>query len=441
MKKFVPFDSFEKGCLPQGKTLQETMQENCNDRLAPEEPKPCSATPCPPWWQPTGVIRCLSNGLVDREEQDGCGNSRWTRTVDVVVWVDTAETTCVDSSDESEIIYMQQVNQCGEIRKRDTGKKCCTPEWVQVDDSYDCMQLMLRIQEQDGCGNTRLTDTGQPVAWVDNSNRRCLNDVYERQEINQCGDLRWVTIGAYIWVDTGSTRCVGSVIEKEQKNQCDTSQWVATDAALVWTDTGQFTCFDGAVQKEQTNQCGAVRWVSVGAIAWTNTGNTRCGPVSTNIENEQTDQCGVLRWFDTGVSCAEDVDPSLPASFGGACYVDSPSASESYFRLSFSSNGSGTTKTPLGSGTSPFYWAPSTVDGADYEIMVTYDFAGSYSGPAEGVWTSLASSVVMKWSVVGPSANAANLTGTVSIRKVGNTDPDTTAVIEDTFVSVGVECP
>lgn len=445
-KPFVPFDKFEKSCSPQGKSLAETMQANCNDRLAPEPTVPCSAKPCAPYWKRTCEIRCLSNGFVEEQETDGCGNTRWVRTVDQVIWTDDELLDCEDSQSTSERIRMRQTNQCGETREVDTGNFCCVPEWADTAGEgspfYDCALSMLRVEQEDGCGNERLFTTALPVTWTDTAERQCADGYYQREEINQCGQLRWTNIIEYVWTDTGETRCTGSLIEKEQENQCGTLRWIATSTSLAWTDTGIFDCTT-TFQAEQENQCGEIRMQDRGAVVWTNTGETQCGPISENIENQQANQCGDLRWNDTGVACDAPV-PALPEFIGGACYVDNPSTESSNYFLRFANNGTGTEKVLFGGGTSPFSWAPGVVDGAGYEIKVDFDFAGSaaaYSGPTEGVWTSMAALVEMYWSVTSPSPSGAYLTGTVSIRRVGEVDAETTCEIVSTFVSVGVDCP
>lgn len=442
MKKFTPFDGFQKTCSPDGKPLKDSMQESCNDRLTPEQESCLKA--CPPYWQKTGQIRCLSNGLVDFEEQDGCGNSRWTRGTDVVVWEDVGLTDCDDPEDAGEYIHMKQVNQCCETRLIRTDDKCCDPEWINAPGPvYNCEQSMLRVEQVDGCGSERLHTTGQPVAWSDTGNRRCNENMYERQEENQCGASRWTVVGPFVWVDTGNTRCDGSLIEKEQENQCGTLRWIVTNAALEWEDTGNITC-SGTYVVEQENQCGATRLDDRGPILWTNTGVSQCGPVSENIENQQINQCGDLRWLDTGVNCSV-ANPALPTNFGGGCYVDTPTTTQSYFRLRFNNNGTGTRSILIGSGDAPFGWAPGVVDGNNYEIKVDFTFDGgpssSYSGPDSGVWTSLGTLITMQWAVNGPTPNGGYLEGTVSIRKVGSVEPETTAEILTTFISVGVECP
>ena len=62
--------------------------------------------PCVPDWQPTGETRCR-NCLVENQEADGCGNTRWTPTAESCAcsgpYVPTppplpSEQTCFDAS-------------------------------------------------------------------------------------------------------------------------------------------------------------------------------------------------------------------------------------------------------------------------------------------------------------------------------------------------------
>lgn len=122
-KSFVSFDKFERECMESGKSLHETMQESCNDRLKPE-PDTCT-TPCVPYWVPTGKRRCKDDGVVEIEESNGCGYFRFTRTTETVVWVDTEETRCHESSGK---IQKEQVNQCGVTRWVYTSLNCVPAE-------------------------------------------------------------------------------------------------------------------------------------------------------------------------------------------------------------------------------------------------------------------------------------------------------------------------
>lgn len=110
-KPFVPFDKYERPGDPKSKTLHDTMQENCNERLAPKD-DPCS-NPCAPYWQPTGERSCTRSPIIEIEEADGCGNSRWSRTTDLVAWVNQGDPVL---NEETGQISQQQVNQCGETR-------------------------------------------------------------------------------------------------------------------------------------------------------------------------------------------------------------------------------------------------------------------------------------------------------------------------------------
>lgn len=110
-KPFVPFDKYERPGDPKSKTLHDTMQENCNDRLAPKN-DPCT-NPCAPYWQPTGGRSCTRSPIIEVEEADGCGNSRWVRTTDLVTWVDQGDPIL---NEETGQISQEQVNQCGQTR-------------------------------------------------------------------------------------------------------------------------------------------------------------------------------------------------------------------------------------------------------------------------------------------------------------------------------------
>lgn len=111
MKPFVPLDQFERACGPDGKPLRETMQENCNDRLAPRT-EPCN-NPCAPYWQATTEKSCTESALVEIQEIDGCGNTRWTRTKQLVAWTNTGDPVIDEDTGQ---VSTQQVNQCGETR-------------------------------------------------------------------------------------------------------------------------------------------------------------------------------------------------------------------------------------------------------------------------------------------------------------------------------------
>ena len=259
-KSFIPFDKFERECLPDSKPLHETMQENCNDRLTPPV-KPCP-NPCVPYWQRTGNQRCLDIGVVEIEEADGCGHTRFTRVTDPVVWEDSTNTRCDEPRNR---IERQQVNQCGGTRWVTTAELCCMPNWVSIDE-IDCAQSMERVIEEDGCGNTRMRSTGFSVNWVGTGEVRCEpGDIYQIEQQNQCGDTRWFTVPGGCpcipdWQPSGPERCTGADIERQEVDGCGHTRWESTGVAVIWSNTGETRCNGGFIQNEQMSQCGTTRW-------------------------------------------------------------------------------------------------------------------------------------------------------------------------------------
>lgn len=414
MKKFIPFDSFEKACSPKGKTLHETMQENCNARLAPEPPVPCSDTPCPPYWQATGELRCLGNGLVDREEADGCGNSRWVRTVDRVLWVEGALVACVDVGDATESIFREETNQCGDVRRVNTGNKCCTPAWIPSTPlTYDCTQLTLRVNEEDGCGNTRLNSTDNPVLWSTTGDTRCQpGDIFEVEQTNQCGETRWFATGAPCpcvpeWVDLDIQRCTGTYVEEQQSDGCGATRWLA----------------------------------SATEVAWTNTGAERCG-ITDFVQLQQVNQCGTTRWFTTATSCAEVEPPAPTVGFGdgvgaGGCYTVTAPGEVSYF-INFGSDGQLTEGSSLEMATigNRGVWAPAG-DVALYEIK-----CGAVD-PADGMtadtWYPMPRTLI--WSLSSGGAPVGEFLDTViSIRRISDGLPIGSTTLDHIQLGVGTEC-
>lgn len=385
MKKFVPFDDFEKDCSPKGKELAETMQENCNDRLKPDEPKPCSSVPCPPYWQPTGETRCLGNGLIDQEEKDGCGNTRWTRTVDVVVWEATGVTECDTPNNR---IQIEQKNQCGDTRLLNTVELCCTPSWANVDGGegtviYNCDQSMLRVEQEDGCGHTRLRANGQAVVWVGTGEQRCQpGDIYEVEQQNQCGDTRWFNMGTGCpcipdWTDEGSQRCTGEFVEQNQ--------------------------VDG---------CGGVRWHNTGTLVnWVDNGEQRCSPTGF-IQTQQVSQCGTTRWFTTTDACVNSPPPNNidPATMSFSYCNSSPNTTIVTLMLNAATKMIDWSRLGTVLGSQP--WVAGAVNRADYEARITYvasepmDADRTYSGSTLGTWFNLGD-----YTTVGGSFTAVSHTG------------------------------
>lgn len=378
MKPFVPFNAFEKSCSPKGKSLQETMQANPNEVTDPVEPKPCSSNPCPPYWQATGIERCLGNGLVDIEEKDGCGNSRWTRSTDVVIWTDTGETECDVLNNR---IQKQQVNQCGDERMIPTSTLCCTPVWVNVldeggDPIPDCTQSMVRVQQEDGCGHTRLRSEGQPVNWMSTGEARCQpGDIYEIEQINQCGTTRWYQVGVGCpcipdWTDVGSQRCTGEFVEQNQVDGCGASRWFNTGTLVNWLDNGEQRCSaTGFMQYQQVSQCGTTRWF---------TSEDPC--INSPPPNEADDE------FEWGYCNSSGRTTTLTLQLN---------ASTNLLQLIKQTHSGGTELL------ASMEWVGGTVDRSHYEARLTYSAEQApgdrrvYAGSTPGQWYNLGDETVV----------------------------------------------
>lgn len=385
MKKFVPFDQFERECSIPAKPLASSMQESCNDRFQPDEPTTCSDQPCPPYWQPTGVTKCLDNGLIDQEEEDGCGNTRWTRTVDVVVWTDTGETECDTPNNR---IRKTQINQCGTTRVISTTTLCCTPVWVNTGEEpiYNCDQSMLRVQQEDGCGNTRFQSNGQAVVWTGTGEARCQpGDIYEIEQINQCGTIRWSVVGSGCpcipdWTDVGSQRCTGEFVEQNQEDGCGATRWNNTGVLVVWTPNGEERCSaTGYVQYQEVSQCGTTRWTTSTEDTCVNS------PAPNEIPSED------LSWG--------------YCNSGGDTMTITLMLNASTKLIEWSRTGEGV----IGSAA----WVTGTVNRADYEARITYispeatDSLHVYSGSVIGQWYNLGD-----YTTVGGSFTCVDTGGT-----------------------------
>lgn len=144
----------------------------------------CDDGTCIPSWVPTGSTRCVGP-LVEREEQDGCGNTRWVDTGAGPVWTPTGNTRCVGATVERE--------------------------------------------ELDSCGAQRWVDTGTPIVWTETGLNRCIGATVELEESSSCGSNRWVPTGIPVaWTATGVTRCVADFLENEEISYCGSRRWTPT---------------------------------------------------------------------------------------------------------------------------------------------------------------------------------------------------------------------
>lgn len=165
-----------------------------------------------------------------------------------------------------------------------------------------CTDTMVQRQQVNSCGNFRWMDA-YPVTWVETGLQDCTGAFISRQQVNDCGRLRWVTTTEPVdWEDTGGLRCGVQFVERQQTNQCGGVRWEASTEIVEWTDTGLSRCGVEFVQRQQTNQCNRLRWVdTIEVVAWVDKCQVRCNE---GVEEMlQENQCGQLRWQATGFPC------------------------------------------------------------------------------------------------------------------------------------------
>lgn len=300
----------------------------------------CEGPPgCIPLWADSAEPECRS-GLMQQEQQDGCGNTRYIFTSDpptacggcVTNWTDTGSTRCV--GDRIEHLW-HDANDCYPDEWRDFGSVTWVPSGAPT-----CVGGTWRQTEVNNCGTTRLINTGAPCggcvpSWIGTGNTRCNGANFEQEwtDVNGCFPNEWHVYGPVIWTDSvpTETECrewEGGLPDtcytmRKQTNQCGEVRWIphntppATCACCEpdWEFTGTLSCALGRVRelwhdnnacfadeyrdvgpvtwsdfvppheacvggtphKEQHNQCGETRWVSIPSV-WLPTGNTRCIP-------------------------------------------------------------------------------------------------------------------------------------------------------------------
>lgn len=176
----------------------------------------------------------------------------------------------------------------------------------------------------DGCPGTCCEDT----EWQENGEQRCNldTDTLERQEISNCGNLRWSEIAPLNWQDTGETRCMEddeceepTVREKQQKNDCGDVRWVPDDNPLCFKATTETRCTglddpgtDYTLETLYVDECGNQEWRSENR-PWIDTREYRCEqdftdfwtdtsgdfpvpPVAGTVSRKEVTVCGDIRW-------------------------------------------------------------------------------------------------------------------------------------------------
>lgn len=114
------------------------------------------------------------------------------------------------------------------------------------------------------------------------------------------------------WMPTGLERCVGSDVLREEVSNCGTVRWTV-DRPQTWQPTGDERCTGANVERKETNNCNEVRWVVSRPQTWQQTGETRC--VNNVIENKEINDCGTTRWTATATVCG--YCPSMRISCSG----------------------------------------------------------------------------------------------------------------------------
>lgn len=164
--------------------------------------------PDPESWKLTGNRFCnAETGMVEDQYINNCGSTEWRETKEIE-WVPTGKTVCNDDwnheADEPGTTSVQEVNDCGETR------------WVE----------------------------GEPQRWVATGVTQCLDDedTTLAQFVNSCGDTVWLNGPDQKWTDTNVTRCEDSLVQRQQVNQCGQTRWVETEEHCGYLATYRLPC-------------------------------------------------------------------------------------------------------------------------------------------------------------------------------------------------------
>lgn len=239
-------------------------------------------------WTPTGATFCTDNGGDGGEDDcvlqldgfnDGpgyyaevrnqCGQTRWDFVCGVGssnYYTETGLIRCqLDAGGEgglSGTVFEQVTNPCGRVSWRERGPMTFTGTGnTRCDLDADTYENEVR----DDCGNLHWQAAGN-LAWTETGNSRCAGGFIEVEERSQpCGFLRWTaTANPVVWSPNGNTRCTGANFEREEVDTCGNTRWITT-GGIVWEPTGNYDCRSNINWREERNQCGTLRWVNTGA--------------------------------------------------------------------------------------------------------------------------------------------------------------------------------
>ena len=354
---------------------------------------------CTPNWVWDGQTDCSVAEGQDYliHQVDGCGNERWVSGGGPVVWTATGRTRCTEGLVENE-----ERNQCGDERWTTTAIDCgtCTPVWVNIPGSIRCTGANVEQEQSDGCGNTRWVDTGTPVTWTNTGNTRCnsVSLVIENEQINNCNGTRWTAT---------ATPC----------SPCD--------PGTNWTNTGNHRCQDGWYQAEQEDDCGQTRWVNVEPIVWTDVpGSEGCSNHYQTIQ--QSNQCGDTRTVavtDHGDPVECDEQPLERPTVYKCCAAPGGTA-QSQIQILQDKTGTFTTSCFGGGFGSPFDWLaygnPENYE-AKLDLVPSTGSPPTPTGSPVGTWVDLgAGPASWTFTLSGSGAQAVAFEAHVTIRVKAN---------------------
>lgn len=258
---------------------------------------------------------------------------------------------------------------------------------------------IVQYEQTNKCGDYRWASR-RLATWLDTGARRCTANgtVLEGQyTTDTCNITAWFpTEEPVVWTATGQIRCTATNVERQEVNQCGTLRWTVGEPVTL-VDTGNRRCLDGFYDAQYQNQCGTTVWEHIEPEEWSATGQTGCN-VSNKVTVQETNQCGQLRWVTTNEDCGTGLDPSThTATIVGAPSI-APEGTTFTFTVSLD--------------------APATVNALPLSIALSGDeqTAHSYSSPRSVIIPVGSMSNGFAVTTVNDAAGGPNTTLTATIQ-------------------------
>lgn len=242
------------------------------------------------------------------------------RPCEITSWTPTGNMRCDDVLQEYQ---EEERSNCGDVRWVSRGPITWTPTGV-----VSCDADFIQIQEVNNCGVLRWVD-GEAIVWSRTGDMRCEGGSYQAKEISSCCDCkpRWVDVRPVQWQATGETRCLPYAapggpevhLERQDVNDCGELRWVDT-GPTNWVPNGDRYCENGQVFQLMVNDCGGLRTTAIGPTATEPTGELRCDYDTHLVLAKALNQCGEVEWQPTPEICG--YCPSYPLPGGGYGFVD-----------------------------------------------------------------------------------------------------------------------